>query len=339
MKLGLFLILFACTVVSARSQSTVGLVAHWDMNGTTNDASGNGHNGHANNITQGVGFDGVMGHAWYFNGTNSWITVPYSSAMNIQKYTISATLKVEGFYAGPCHGNIILCRGTTAGTATGAYFLEFTDYPVGGGCVGSLDTTGECFLPNACATGVCLQAAAFDSFNYTPHIVENQWYTVVATFNDTVYKIYVNNVLKRTVPITTPGVAMGTSTDSLSIGYCIYDAAAGYPYGFKGLIDDIRLYNRVLNDSEIKKLNPASVGTEIVTKDDRISVYPNPAHDQLTVSAADDITSLTITNLMGQTMYSRRTASATVQVPIADLPSGVYIVRINDTEIRKFVKE
>jgi hypothetical protein len=51
--------------VKGFAQDTVGLIAHWDMNGTVNDVSGHGHNGTANHLILDTGMDGVYGHAYY----------------------------------------------------------------------------------------------------------------------------------------------------------------------------------------------------------------------------------------------------------------------------------
>ena len=329
---------FLINVFLCYSQTSTGLIAHWDMNGTTNDVSGNGHNGHGNNLTSAIGKDGVMGHAWYFNGTNSWITIPCSPALNIQAFTISATLKVEGFYTGTCHGNIILARGTTAPAGTGTYLFEFTDYPAGYGCTTGMDTTRESFMPKANGTGTSLLSSTYTPFDYTPHIVANQWYNVVVTFNDTVYKTWVNNVLKATDTIATPGVHIGTSTDSASIGYNIYEATSGYPYGFKGILDDIRFYNRVLSDTEILHLFPTGIENTVAVNS-TISIYPNPATTEISISASNLINQITITNLFGKTVYTHEYNSEHVQVNIADLPAGMYFIKINGAEVRKFVKQ
>ncbi len=334
MKKNILTFLLVCGVLILNAQT--GPIAHWDMNGTTNDVTGNGHNGHGNNLTAAAGMDGVMGHAWYFNGTNSSITIPYSPALNVSAYTITATLKVEGFYTGTCHGNTIFMRGGTSGSGD-MYFLEFTDYPAGYGCTVAIDTTQESFVPAAFSATGQLNAATFTPFDYTPHIAENTWYTVAATFNDTVFKIYVNNVLKSTVAITTPGVAMGSGTDSASIGYDIYEASAGYPYAFKGVIDDIRLYNRVLTATEITQLY---LGVEpIATANSTLSIYPNPAQNELTIISSDKINQITITNLLGQKVYTNEYNTEKVQVDVASLPASVYLIRINGTEVRKFVKQ
>ncbi len=249
MKNTLFLLftLFVCS--SAKSQSTAGLIAHWDMNGTPNDVSGNGHNGHQNNVSAAMGMDNVIGHGYYFNGTNSWITVPYSPAFNVSNYSICATIKVLGFYSGTCHNNMIFARGNT-GLGNCVYVLGFYDLG-GSSCTTAVDSTTEAFWTGSSAPSATLSPASMSSFSYTPYITKYKWYKVVVTFNDTTYKLYVDDTLRNTVNITNPGLPMGTGTDSISIGYSIFqEATRGYPYPFKGIIDDIMLYNRVLSDSE-----------------------------------------------------------------------------------------
>lgn len=223
------------------AQSPTGLIAHWDMNGTTNDVSGHGHTGHGQNITTDVGIDGIMGHGYYFNGTNSKITGPYLPDLNVQNYSICAIVKVMGFNSGTCQHNIILTRSKT-GSGTCNYMLSMGDQ----NSCSVFDSTIECF--SSTTENRPLSGGSYPFF-YTPTITSNTWYKVVATFNDTAIKIYVNGQLKTNTALVTPGVPLGTSTDSLSLGYNIFEG--GYPYPFKGIMDDVRLYGRVLNDSEV----------------------------------------------------------------------------------------
>lgn len=217
MKKGLFtLMMILCCALAAYAQPTAGLLAHWDMDSTANDVSGNGHNGHMNNLAPAMGMDGVMGHAWYFNGTTSSITIPSTPALNVTAYTITANVKVNGFYLGYCHENIIFARGSTD-VVNGIYYLGFNDFPYGNPpCTGSADTVHESFVSVACSATASL-GGAWTAYNYTPYIAENLWYTVVATFNDTTFNLFVDGVLKSSVASPTPGVPIGTSTDSASI--------------------------------------------------------------------------------------------------------------------------
>ena len=46
-----------------------------------------------------------------------------------------------------------------------------------------------------------------------------------------------------------------------------------------------------------------------------------------------------IANILGQTLFNHNFNSEKVEIDVADLPAGVYLVKINETEVRKFVKE
>lgn len=233
----LYSLLFACMALTAKGQSTVGLIAHWDMNGTVNDVSGHGHNGTAYNIVSDTGKGGVPNTGYYFNGVNSYITVPYAPTLNLSQYTLCATVKVSGYYTAACHANMIFTRGAIG--HPGNYSLYFYDIPYTVTCT-VVDTTKNVFVPSA--GGHTMPASAWI---YTPTITKTEWYKVVATWDGTRWKVYVNDTLKAN-NVSTGGL-FGTSTDSISIGMDIFET----PYNFKGIIDDIYLYSRVLSDSEI----------------------------------------------------------------------------------------
>lgn len=68
-------------------------------------------------------------------------------------------------------------------------------------------------------------------------------------------------------------------------------------------------------------------------------VYPNPAHGTLTVSGAEGINTVAITNLLGQTLIEQKYNSDKVSVDVAALPPGMYLLRVNDVWVRRFLKE
>jgi hypothetical protein len=83
-------------------------------------------------------------------------------------------------------------------------------------------------------------------------------------------------------------------------------------------------------------------GVQAVTaSDNKIELFPNPASTQLTITTSGQIRSVVITNLLGQTVYSSQSPVGSLQasVDISALPSGVYFVKVNGAELRKFVKE
>jgi len=70
----------------------------------------------------------------------------------------------------------------------------------------------------------------------------------------------------------------------------------------------------------------------------KYNIYPNPATTSLTISA-NQINQITISNLLGQTIYSRQYNSPKVQIDVSTLPSGLYFVKVNGSEVKKFFKE
>ena len=77
----------------------------------------------------------------------------------------------------------------------------------------------------------------------------------------------------------------------------------------------------------------------IVPKTQEITLFPNPTITSLTISSSQKITTLSITNLLSQKVYSNEYNSEKVQVNVSALPGGIYFVKINGADVRKFVKE
>ena len=90
----------------------------------------------------------------------------------------------------------------------------------------------------------------------------------------------------------------------------------------------------------IRLISPATTGVKKLTEQKNIIVYPNPATTQLTIQSTDHaINQITITTLFGQTIYSNEYNALQVDVDVTGLSPGVYFVKVNGVEVRKFVKE
>ena len=290
---------------TVRAQVLPGAIAHWAMNGNAHDTSGNGHDGHLYNVVQGPGIDGGSNHSYYFNGTNSMIGVPYSSAFNLSKFTICAVVKPEGFNTGLCQGNTILQRGKT-NPGIGNYYMF----------MGSWEHYRDCYIFDSTKELFSIDAEGRDDFSsgtldYGAYVTRDTWYKVVAVFNDTDYKMYVNGVFMGAAVLTTQG-PLSTSTDSITIGFDAIEASAGYPYPFTGYIDDVILYNRVLNDSEIAHYNDTC---------GKITLQPNGTQ----VQEGGDVTFSTGSSIVGATyQWQEDDGSGFVNLTNSSYYSGVY---------------
>jgi hypothetical protein len=70
-----------------------------------------------------------------------------------------------------------------------------------------------------------------------------------------------------------------------------------------------------------------------------IKLFPNPSISDITVTASDVISTVTISNLIGQVVYSNKCNANTIQIDVTKLANGIYFAKINGTSIKKFVKE
>jgi sugar lactone lactonase YvrE len=96
-----------------------------------------------------------------------------------------------------------------------------------------------------------------------------------------------------------------------------------------------------VGNQRIRRVGAGTAGIGQLETTQSISFFPNPTTTQLTISSSDNITSIFITNLLGQMVYCSQLAVGSMQasVDVAGLPSGVYFVKVNGVDVRKFVKE
>jgi trimeric autotransporter adhesin len=105
------------------------------------------------------------------------------------------------------------------------------------------------------------------------------------------------------------------------------------------------LFFSQIDNPRIRKIefNPscAPIKVKTITKGNgEMSIYPNPAINELTITAPEKISSVAITNIIGQTIVMETyNNKERVMVDVGHLPVGVYVVRVNERWVKKFVKE
>ena len=245
MKKILIALLVITNAFVADAQLTNGLIAHWNFNGNANDVTGNGHNGTTiSNVSYTTGKQGAANTAALFNGTNSYILTPFKSDLNLSNFTIAALVKVNGYYTGTCQTTVILSRG--GDHTTGHYNLIYSDNAFDNVNCQQLDTSKMVFYSNINNKLLMMSNAGFQ---YTPTIVSGNWYCVVSTYDGNKSNVYINGTLMSSV--TMPSGPIGNSNEALSIGATRFGNYTQYPYWLNGAIDDLRLYNRALTQTEV----------------------------------------------------------------------------------------
>lgn len=82
------------------------------------------------------------------------------------------------------------------------------------------------------------------------------------------------------------------------------------------------------------------LGINDASAQNSVNLYPNPAHDLVTV-AAEGIRSVQLLNLMGQVITTRRAESSRVSLDLQHLVPGVYFVRVETAEgvvVKKLIR-
>ncbi len=85
--------------------------------------------------------------------------------------------------------------------------------------------------------------------------------------------------------------------------------------------------------------NIATLYQNEVTQYTGINLFPNPVTKELTITSQDRITSISINTLVGQTLYTHSYNEERVLIDVGNLPAGIYIIRVNGTDVRKFIKD
>ena len=124
--------------------------------------------------------------------------------------------------------------------------------------------------------------------------------------------------------------------DTIPIGYS--GGLKVHPDVTTSYVVEMDLCGNVTRDTVVVYVAPAGVNP-IGFRKQEAKLSPNPATSLLTIACSYPVTNVSITNLLGQTVLSNYYHNDTVQVDVANLPAGVYLVRINGTEVRKFVKQ
>lgn len=237
MKKILFSLLLISQFCFGQTNLISGLQAYYPFNGNAFDASGKSNHAVFNNATLTADRFGVPNNAYHFNGIDNYMLIKNSPSLNFNnQISLIVWVRPTGFYYDVCHASSILTKGG-GNYNTGNYALRFDDalYTDGKGCSG--DRLTDSIHHNFRGTGTTMT-------QYTPFINKGEWYAVMYTNDGKKARLYVNCDLKYEVDFP----ETFTNNDDLYIGK-LDDPF--YPFWLNADLDDLRIYNRVLNESEM----------------------------------------------------------------------------------------
>ena len=271
------------------------LIAYYPFNGNANDESGNNHDGAVNGAILTTDRFGSTESAYLFNGSNSSISVPHDSQLNLENdLSISAWVKPITF---PSSLNVMILGKSNYTSATN-YLLRV--------------------MPNGY---IMFEYKTITTSTDNP-VLLNQWNHIVVVSNATEKKIYVNNVLAATATITSP---YGTVTSPLTIGAASYNAEY-----FNGSIDDIRIYSMALTDSQVSSLytnNTLAVQKVDLNTDSTFYVYNNILHFKNTQNLTE-IKNVEVYNLLGQKVFG--TSKIENEISFQNITKGIHFLKIEN---------
>jgi hypothetical protein len=219
---------------------TDGLVGWYTFTGgSLQDGSGFNNNIVSNNAIATTDRFGKANNAFLFNGTSSIMRIANSPSLNPSAITLMAIVKLNGFYQGNCHANAMIMKGNSDHD-DGSYGLYISD--INSSCSSPVDTTKEISYGYWGAQAVT--STAHDS---TDRFHTGSWMVLVFTYDGQTSKFYRDGVLKETISHVT---AYAANSGDLYIGAT---PNSTFPYWFNGFIDEVRIYNRALNQAAINQ--------------------------------------------------------------------------------------
>ena len=203
-----------------------GLVSHYEFEDNANDSSGNGNDG---TVREGVSYTvGVSGKAASFDGTSSYISLGHNNPIQVdQPSSYSIWVRSQDIRYTPLY---LYHEG---GGSSHFYLGENREI--------YFHTRGD---------------EKWNRTQSTSAYQVGQWIHIVGVFTGSENKLYINGVLENSIP---NNKLENRNYSGIHSGNAIA-AHGGETHFFKGEIDELRIYNRVLNNGEIQSLY--SIGSD-----------------------------------------------------------------------------
>jgi chitodextrinase len=226
--------------VTVSNTQLTGLVAAYSFDegtGTTaNDSSGQANPATLNNGVTWAASQSQHGKAASFDGASGYITIPNSASTNISGNALTLSMWINPQSSS---GDSVVLGKFWNSTMTAPYYqygLELT-----GGTVPIFQVGTASGVKQATMSG---------------QLPLNQWSYLAVVFNGTQAQFYVNGALVSTQALSATIVARG---NPINIG-----ADASPAQFYKGSLDDLRIYNRVLTQAQVQADMAAPVGPAAV---------------------------------------------------------------------------
>jgi trimeric autotransporter adhesin len=307
----LFVILASSQIPSYVPQN--GLMGFWPFTGNANDLTVNQNHGTVFNAVLTSDRFSTSNSAYHFGGSAD-IKTQYPGVLGTHPRAVS-------FWARTSHSVTIMCGVAWGTIGTAARYEAGFNY----GAPGPMLDGGN---------GV---------ITYSPPVPahDNQWHHYVMQFGTTSVLNQVELYQDGVRLTTTSNVYSGTNTLNTVQGFAVrFGSIPGSPdHYFRGDLDDIGIWDRVLCDFEIVNLYSASSGTgsryhsvpcsttSLREEQTGVSFYPNPSPGLVYIRGLDPSSEIVVLNLAGMELLSLKAGTMSV-FDLGELAPGIYFLRI-----------
>lgn len=297
---------------------TVGLVAYYPFNGNANDESGNGNNAIVYGPSLTKDRFGVLSSAYNFDSNYIEATIN-NIPLNNSPRTITGWFKTEV-----------------------PNFIDYESCIMNYGSLKTLERFSLCIYPKGYLEPINGPEFTneYDFYINNYNYLDNNWYFFTLTYDGNEISLSTNagQTYSKTL-------SLNTTNNIFRIGKRI--AGDDKSDFFNGIIDDIRIYNRVLTQEEIISLynENNTLGISSLNNSINIKTYPNPAKEYIVVDCCNMTNfnnyKLKITNVIGQIELEIPIEKQKTNVSLRNIKgNGVYFVNIINSKnnIEKTIK-
>lgn len=305
-SISLLLILISVSIYSQTSSN--GLILSLTFDGDTKDGSGNSFNATAFEATLTNDRYGKSNSAYLFDGVNDYMTVPDTLPLRLSNtdFTISVWVKLNEISSD--YASAIIAKRTMSNGSGYGFFARGTGPWTPGQVVYSV-------------------SGGTDPSSVTDSIMPlNSWQHLVLKYNlnaQTSYT-YFNGVLVYTK------TGIPTPNANSNVNMVIGNDATGNSYYFKGIIDDIQIYNKALSDSEITaKYNEVTTKIENhgeVSLNKPMHIFPNPVSGIINLKVTEPA-KIYILDITGREVYKGNSSIGILKIDLSSQPKGMYFVK------------
>jgi len=212
--------------------STNGLIARWTMDSTNGGVCLDSFNAHTGTVTGCTLAAGKIGNAYQFSGTAQYVDFPAASDIPYGNYSI--TMWMQCTYAITAGGANLFVSGISGKLPVANQLLGVDS----GSFKGNLQV--EDYFP-----------ADYYARNTSTNLFDSTWHFICMSRSNGVWRLWMDNGV-----LSQAAAANGANTWSTSYVYTIGANIPGYShsYPFKGLMDDVRIYNRQITTQECAQL-------------------------------------------------------------------------------------